>query len=376
MNTKSNTKKIKEDLANVDNQWLKLHFQTGVGIVILSFVVEIMMWIVLEKLNQIHVSWWIYGMKYLVLPIMLEFLMATITWFIIRNRKINLTFKIYAVSILFVGICFILFSVHSIFHSLYLIFSIPILMTIVYNNYCLTAWTAILSILAKIVSEVFITWDPDKVNFMKSGLGIANFMLSIFILLSFFVMSIIVIFFEKKKDEVNIQKELERYELKERVQIDELTGIHNRTRLNNRFRIMEKEQKECKNHYIFAIIDMDNFKLVNDTFGHAVGDKCLRKFSVILKNICKEGEAYRYGGDEFCLVFKNLTLQRVEQICKLLQEEFLKVALREYQQIPLSLSIGIAEYTKGLSTHRLFRNADAALYQAKIKKNGIEIWNK
>lgn len=185
-------------------------------------------------------------------------------------------------------------SSNSIFNSLYLIFAIPILMTIVYNDYWLTSCTAILSIIAKIVSEAFITWDPDREHFMASGLGIANFILSIFILLSFCVMSIVVIYFERKKDEANIKRELERYELKERVQIDELTGIHNRICLNNRFRMMEEEKNSEQSHYIFAIMDMDNFKQVNDTMGHA-------------------------AGDEFCLVFKKIPLEKVCNTCKQLQ---------------------------------------------------------
>ena len=267
-------------------------------------------------------------------------------------------------------------SSNSIFNSLYLIFAIPILMTIVYNDYWLTSCTAILSIIAKIVSEAFITWDPDREHFMASGLGIANFILSIFILLSFCVMSIVVIYFERKKDEANIQRELERYELKERVQIDELTGIHNRICLNNRFRMMEEEKNSEQSHYIFAIMDMDNFKQVNDTMGHAAGDKCLQSFSVILNRICSEGETYRFGGDEFCLVFKNFPLEKVCNTCKQLQDSFAQMVNVEYAQIPLSLSIGIAEYTSGISTHRLFRNADAALYKAKVQKNRIALWEK
>ena len=139
---------------------------------------------------------------------------------------------------------------------------------------------------------------------------------------------------------------------------------------------MEEEQNSGQNHYVFAIMDMDNFKQVNDTMGHAAGDKCLRRFSVILKNICSEGEAYRFGGDEFCLVFKNFSVEHVKSICKQLQDDFGQMASKEYKEIPLSLSIGIAEYTSGISTHRLFRNADAALYKAKVQKNRIALWEK
>lgn len=372
MNLKNSNNYIKEELKIVDNRWLELHFKTGVGGVIAAFIIECIMGIILNKLGQVNTTLYVYIMKYLIFPVMVELITVLITYFIVKSQKISQNIKIYSVSSLLVVICFVLFSVHSIFSSLYLIFTVPILMTIVYNNYTLTTYTAIISIVAKIISELFIFWDCDKISIMNSVIDIVNFILSICILIGFFAISLIVIYFEKEKNAANFQKELERYALKEKVRIDELTGISNRTALNRRFKEMEEDSEDSS--YILVMIDMDNFKMVNDTFGHASGDKCLQEFSIMLKNSCEEGETFRFGGDEFCIVFKNVKMTRVINICKNLQSEFVKMVNCIYRDLPLSLSMGIAEYSKNISTYRLFRNADAALYKAKVHKNTIKIW--
>jgi diguanylate cyclase len=372
MDRKNSDNYIKEELKIVDYRWLELHFKTAVGVVFAAFIVECIMGIILSKLGQINTTLFLYIIKYLVFPVVVEIIAVLITYFIVKSKQSSQNIKIYAVSSLLVVICFILFSVHSLFSSLYLIFTVPILMTIVYNNYKLTTYTAIISIGAKIISELFIFWDTDKISIMNSAMDIVNFILSICILIGFFAISLIVIYFEKEKNAANLKKELERYELKEKVQIDELTGISNRTALNNRFKEMEQDSEG--NSYIFVMVDMDNFKMVNDTFGHATGDKCLQNFSIMLKSSCEQGEAFRFGGDEFCIIFKNVNLARVIELCESLQCEFVKMANCSYSDLPLSLSMGIAEYSKAISTYRLFRNADAALYKAKVHKNSIKVW--
>jgi diguanylate cyclase len=277
--------------------------------------------------------------------------------------------KIYFISLLFVGICFVFFSVHSIFDSLYLIFTVPILLTVVYSNYFLTTVTSCISIAAKSISELFIKWDSDKIDTFSTEAGITNFLISICIFVAFYAVCIIVIRFEKEKNIASIQKEIQRHQLQQELITDELTRVYNRTALRNALENMENDR--FGNTYYFSMIDLDNFKTLNDTLGHDKGDQCLKEFGSILKNYYSDDLLpFRFGGDEFCLLFKNITLDRILEICKCIQTDF-KQSTACHSNIPLTVSIGIARYEKPMSATQLIRNTDSALYRSKDLKDAI-----
>jgi len=271
-----------------------------------------------------------------------------------------------------VMICFIIFSVHSIFTSVYIIFTIPILFTIVYGDYTLTTITALCSVFAKIFSEFFINWDPDKVNVLDSNIGLVNFIIAICFLLAFYTVCMVVIYFERGKNAVSIQRELEHCKLQQRLHNDELTSINNRTALRKAFQNMEEDTSESI--YIFVMIDIDNFKVVNDTLGHAKGDSILVEFGRILKFNCADAMPFRFGGDEFCILFENKSLQIAVETCERIQNDFKEVVANNDVNAQLTLSFGIAQYSYEMTATQLLKNADSALYSAKTIKDAIHIY--
>ena len=245
-------------------------------------------------------------------------------------------------------------------------------MTVIYSDYVLTSVTAVLSISTKIVSDLFVVWDPDKVNPLESDLGITNLMISIFILCAFYAVCIIVIHFEKEKNAAAIQKEIGYYHTQQKLKMDELTDIYNRTALRNAFQSMEADASD--NGYIFVMADIDNFKALNDTFGHDLGDRCIREFASILKKNCdKDAIPFRFGGDEFCILFKNTALKDVVFICKNIQHDLKNSAVSKARML-VTASVGIAVYEKQMSANQLLRNTDSALYRAKTVKDSIYIY--
>lgn len=339
---------------------------------IFSLIVECTLPFFLNSTGQINTTLNIYLLKYLFSPAFINFIFICIGYLAFISKKLKQTTKIYIVSLELVGICFTLFTVHCIFPSIYLIFSIPILFTIIYSSYLLLTITAASCIVLKIVSEIFIVWDPDKIIITSNNTYIANFIVSIFILIAFYIACCIVICFEKEKNLASIHKELERQKLKIKLQNDELTSINNRTALRKAFQAMEQDESE--NIYIFAMIDIDNFKVLNDTFGHIKGDTLLIQLSDILKKNCKNSIPFRYGGDEFCILFKNLNLESVLQTCNNIKNSFNKTVSLNEIELPLSLSFGIATYSKNITAIQLLQNADSALYNSKVVKNQISIY--
>lgn len=150
---------------------------------------------------------------------------------------------------------------------------------------------------------------------------------------------------------------------------DPLTGLYNRRYLAD---FVERELSRTRrggSKIVFALIDVDHFKRINDTFGHDAGDDVLRALSAfLLAQIRHEDLAFRYGGEEFLLVLPCVTFdgipRRIEQIRE--QITHLTVEHRHRPLWPVTLSIGVAIFPDhGDSADGVIRNADAALYMAK-----------
>jgi diguanylate cyclase (GGDEF)-like protein len=117
-----------------------------------------------------------------------------------------------------------------------------------------------------------------------------------------------------------------------------------------------------------AMLDLDNFKDVNDTLGHAMGDLFLKAMAERLSAGLREGDTVaRLGGDEFVLILPDLeTIENVIQVAQKIIDSFCKPFLVDTHQLVVTTSIGIAVYPNdGTDEDILLKNADIAMYQAK-----------
>nr|WP_312579825.1 GGDEF domain-containing protein [Sedimentibacter sp.] len=373
MDEEINIIEIQNEYKRIDGEWMRLHFKASMGLVGFTFLIECIIGLVLYNMGEINVSISIYIMKYLLAPVILNTIFIIIGHFVINSSHLTHDFKVYIISLLLSAICFVIFSVHSIFTSVYMIFTIPILFTVVYGNYILTTTTALCSLFAKIFSEFFVNWDPDKINVFDSNIVLVNFIISICFLLAFYAVCMVVIYFERGKNAVSLQRELERFKLQQRINNDELTSINNRTALRKAFQSMEDDNSESI--YIFVMIDIDNFKVLNDTLGHAKGDSILMEFGRILKFNCVDSTPFRFGGDEFCILFENHPLKKAVETCERIQNDFKEIVANNDVNVKLTLSFGIAHYSYGMTATQLLKNADLALYSAKTVKDAIHIYD-
>lgn len=128
--------------------------------------------------------------------------------------------------------------------------------------------------------------------------------------------------------------------------------------------------------FALALIDLDNFKEVNDTYGHVAGDTVLAEASRLLAaQLRPEDVLARYGGDEFLLILPGTSAAAAAQTAQRLQTSFAETLfrLREPQAaLRLTLSIGVAEAGSGCTLAHLVQAADAALYRAKQFRNRVE----
>ncbi len=164
-------------------------------------------------------------------------------------------------------------------------------------------------------------------------------------------------------------------ELSEQAQLDQLTGLYNKATTESLISETLSKRRLCDSHFALIIVDVDNFKGINDTFGHLSGDMVLAQLAGELKSIFRKNDIVgRIGGDEFFILMKNYGERSIITAkSKEILERFNRKYTRDSSTVQLSASIGIAIYDEySPSFEALYRNADIALYQAKNRgKNTI-----
>jgi len=149
---------------------------------------------------------------------------------------------------------------------------------------------------------------------------------------------------------------------------DPLTGLPNRTLILDRIEQMIARSRRLKTPVAAVFIDLDNFKIVNDTLGHSAGDELLEAVAARLEGVLRESDALgRIGGDEFVVIAEGVSLNAgpeliAERLADALVEPFM--LLDGKNRVKVSASFGVASGTE-LSPDELLSNADIAMYRAK-----------
>ncbi len=150
---------------------------------------------------------------------------------------------------------------------------------------------------------------------------------------------------------------------------DPLTGLYNRRYMEESLtRELRRAERQGKPLGVL-MVDIDHFKVFNDTFGHDAGDALLREIGALLQHRIRAGDiACRYGGEEFTIVLQDATQDATRQRAEEIREAATKLRVRHGQRVldPVTLSLGVATYPQnGASRDVLMQNADVALYRAK-----------
>lgn len=146
---------------------------------------------------------------------------------------------------------------------------------------------------------------------------------------------------------------------------DSLTGVHNRHYFNEVFQQEIERARRYQKTFSLLLLDVDNFKSINDTYGHLQGDKVLTMIAgLISEQVRKTDILARYGGDEFVIILLETDLDDAQKVAQKVEAYILA---HSYADIPLSISIGIASYKSACSAEQLLEEADRHLYKNKIE---------
>ncbi|MFO7731052.1 MAG: GGDEF domain-containing protein [Spirochaetia bacterium] len=164
-------------------------------------------------------------------------------------------------------------------------------------------------------------------------------------------------------------KELEsaNKKIEELMRTDSLTGLYNRRYMSE---FLESNMNLAKRHHLplsLIMCDLDHFKKINDTYGHATGDTVLKGFAAIMLGSCRrEDVIVRFGGEEFVLVLLNTALPQAVLVAEKIRSKVEQAPLIAGHQV--SASFGVSRFEENDSQDSLIKRADDALYQS--KKNG------
>ncbi len=180
---------------------------------------------------------------------------------------------------------------------------------------------------------------------------------------------------ERRRAEEALRVSEERY--KQLSVTDSLTGLFNSRHLHERLSIEVERSRRYLRPLSLLVLDCDNFKKVNDTYGHLEGDKVLQALSKVIRECLRSSDsAYRYGGEEFVVILPEVEIGAAQMLAERLRQGFADecVAAESGESIRCTVSIGVAEYRSGDGENQLIRRADDANYEAKrLGKNCVVV---
>lgn len=149
---------------------------------------------------------------------------------------------------------------------------------------------------------------------------------------------------------------------------DSLTKLYNHNYMYNKLENMIAKSKEVNNSLCVLMVDIDDFKIINDTYGHPFGDKVLISVSKCLTDNTRDTDIIgRYGGEEFMIIFPNTNLYEAKEIAERLRLKISEIKFNNLENLKITISGGLSE-VKNENAINIVKKADKLLYEA--KKNG------
>lgn len=344
----------------INKKWMYLHQTMTACVAGAAALMEIIMAVALNRIDGfVAADPTRYMVKYLLIPVALNSILVVAGALASRSRLSGQARQL-VVSLCMAAVCLVLYGVHSLFPSLILLPVVAIMLTISYGDYRLTSITAAVCLVGVPVVDLLVVWDSTQQHRLENVQDQVNWLLSMIMLLGCYLLSLASIYYERERIRQAARQEWE-------MRRDSLTGLLNRMALDDRL-----AQLCAGGQGVLVMMDLDGFKQLNDTLGHLQGDACLQMVAGILRSYAGEEAAFRYGGDEFCMVFHAPEPGQILQTCERVRRSL--ESIRLFSPCRVGASFGLAECRPGMSPAQLLENADNALYQAKEERGSIRRW--
>jgi len=357
---------IEKGTIPLNEKWRKIHLKIELLVIFVTFVMELIILVVGYK-KYINISSSTYLIRYLLTPVSINLLLYLIAYLVNRystNDKKFENIKNIVVNISFVIQIFVVAVVHQYFSAVYFIFTVPILLSVIYGSIGMAAIFLIFFFFFFIIRGFFFF-----VNFAFS----VDILLIETMIIIFFILAVLIMVYIRKKQEKLISTMIDIQTLKNSINVDRLTGVYTKIMLREFFE--DAKEGLFGNEFCIAICDIDNLSNVNNEFSHTAGDRILNIFGNILKRYESNNFVpIRYGGEEFVLGI-NENIDKAIRELNQIKERFKRECKDEFgKQVSLSIGITIADIDK--APPHILSEADVALRYAKQSgKDKISIYD-
>ncbi|MBO6215355.1 MAG: GGDEF domain-containing protein [Lachnospiraceae bacterium] len=361
MNTQDSYKQLLKKWADQIN---RLNF----NIMIFLFIIEVAFMYILYQGGEVP-SIRDYAVRFIFRPTIVNALVFAVTsWFYHASKSISDRLRAFMPLITFLILVANIIFIHYIFPVLYALIFVPVFISIVYGDEKITKTLALISALVYLgdMIGVYITRSFDLPE---------RFWLQVIICFAIMPLvsqlAVAITRYERDKELMLIAAGEKNDELREEVLYDGLTRIYNYAGISEVLSSYIDEAVEHPKMLLhMAILDIDFFKQVNDTFGHESGNVVLKRLGSILSEVSSNQIIVgRYGGEEYIVVFTDMPKMNAKLV---LNDIFVRFSAEEYPETNIdrhiTFSAGLASYKNGESMGQFVKRADAALYEA--KENG------
>lgn len=366
--------KLESDEFMLRKSWLRSHLWVNIVSVILVTLTEVIIFIAFNAAGILEIDVSKYLTMFLYIPLAINAISLLIQIICYNSKLIPEKAMPYILSIGLAICCFIVELVHCYYQSLAFIMVIPIIVSVIYGSRRLTSVTTGICMALSILNCFVLRYDYEKPDPFTSIDALIGYVVSFVAQACLIIGCFKILSFEKSRFALVSKYDNDRKLLEDEARTDRLTGLYNRSALSECCReIISDTNEGAVNSYIFVMADMDYFKQVNDNFGHSTGDSRLTLIGEIIAKHCNGGLAFRYGGDEFCMIYKNIPFNAVKKDCMDIQEEFNARLDEATRNLKVSMSFGIAQGMSGTSPTKIMQDADEMLYLAKKDRGSIKV---
>lgn len=286
---------------------------------------------------------------------------------IYKNTKTKMRFENWVSTLSITIISISIATFHNYFQALLFIPCLPIFVSAIFSDPQLTNTTAIISGLSSSIIFHFWSQNLEKKTWFLVFLPTFIVWLAVLIISYIFVKLIM----QAQSEQSNFIHEAysTQEELIGKLNIEPMTGLSNRRAMDKALALYIQKFNEGEFTPHLAIMDIDHFKTVNDTYGHNAGDAAIKSLATIIrKHMGGIRRAFRFGGDEMVLLFSRESREEISKIIEGIREDFRTAEFPFKPKAPLTISVGVSSLQKGLSKKAWFDITDKTMY--KSKQNG------
>lgn len=323
------------------------------------------------KLTEIDVSLTEYILLRIVFPTVINLSALLVSTFIVRSDKYTVKQKDYTVCMTLSLMCLVVSVVHEAFEVLWCIPCLSIFLTPIFGDRTLAKRVYVIANIS-----VFLSMLMSFRDFPEEWLNhVIYAVVCIVMTWGAYLIANVLTGFQKEQFGYIYNSYLRQKELIEEMQIEPLTKLYNRKVMDSMLDVCINNVDENSN-YVAAMVDVDHFKRINDTYGHLHGDEVLVRLSDIMREeiLTDETVGFRYGGEEFLILFTGKDIDSAYRIMDNFRKRFEKEKFTFMKGKKVTFSCGIAALKPNQTKKMWLQISDTALYKAKEEgRNRVEI---